>query len=89
MAEKYLYERLVEEFGKRTIAQTEISSSLKDNLNRNFELRSYQIEAFQRFICYYKNDLDWECQKSCVNGGYSGQRSPKRMANWLRINGQF
>jgi type III restriction enzyme len=60
MAEKYLYERLVEEFGKRTIAQTEIPSSLKDNLNRNFELRSYQIEAFQRFICYYKNDLDFK-----------------------------
>ncbi len=50
----------MEEFGKRTIAQTEISSSLKDNLNRNFELRSYQIEAFQRFICYYKNDLDFK-----------------------------
>lgn len=60
MAEKYLYERLVEEFGKRTIAQTEIPSSLKENLNRNFELRSYQIEAFQRFICYYKNDLDFK-----------------------------
>ena len=60
MAEKYLYERLVEEFGKRTIAQTEIPASLKDNLNRNFELRSYQIEAFQRFICYYKNDLDFK-----------------------------
>jgi len=60
MAEKYLYERLVEEFGKRTIAQTEIPASLKDNLSKNFDLRPYQIEAFQRFICYYKNDLDFK-----------------------------
>jgi len=62
MAEKYLYERLVEEFGKRTIAQTEIPASFKDNLSKNFDLRPYQIETFQRFICYYKNDLDFkEC----------------------------
>jgi type III restriction enzyme len=60
MSEKYLYDRLVEEFGKRTLAQIEIPASLKDNLNPKYELRPYQVDAFQRFICYINNDFEFK-----------------------------
>ena len=60
MPEKYLYERLVEEFGKRTLAEIGIPSSLKDNLNPAFELRPYQLDTFQRFICYFTNQFDFK-----------------------------
>jgi type III restriction enzyme len=50
MPEKYLYDRLVEEFGKRTVAQIELPTDLTDNLNPKYELRPYQVDAFQRFI---------------------------------------
>ena len=60
MPEKYLYDRLVEEFGKRTVAQIEIPAGLTDNLNPKYELRPYQVDAFQRFICYFKNEFDFK-----------------------------
>ena len=60
MPEKYLYERLVEEFGKRTLAQIGLPASLTDNLNPKYELRTYQVDAFQRFICYFKNDFEFK-----------------------------
>jgi len=60
MPEKYLYDRLMEEFGKRTIAQIELPASLTDNLNPKYELRPYQVDAFQRFICYFKNDFEFK-----------------------------
>jgi type III restriction enzyme len=60
MPDKYLYDHLVEEFGKRTLAQIEIPANLTDNLNHQYELRPYQIDAFQRFICYYKNDFEFK-----------------------------
>ena len=50
MAEKFLYENILEEFGRRTIESIEIPDYLKDNLNPKFELRLYQIEAFARFF---------------------------------------
>ena len=34
----------------------EVKSHLKDNLNQNFELRPYQIEAFGRFLYYIGNE---------------------------------
>jgi len=60
MPEKYLYDRLMEEFGKRTLAQIELPASLTDNLNPKYELRPYQVDAFQRFICYFKNNFEFK-----------------------------
>ena len=58
MAEKFLYERILEEFGRRTIQDTEIPDYLKDNLNPKFELRPYQEEAFARFFLCFEEDFD-------------------------------
>lgn len=44
----FLYDILVQEFGKRAIAQVTVPNHITDNLK--FEQRPYQIEAFQRFI---------------------------------------
>ena len=58
MAERFLYETILEEFGRRTIQNTEIPDHLKDNLNPKFELRPYQEEAFARFFLCFENDFD-------------------------------
>lgn len=60
MPEKYLYEHLIEEFGKRTLAQIELPTSFTDSLDPKYELRPYQVDAFQRFICYFKNDFEFK-----------------------------
>ena len=41
---------------KRELIPKEVPEYIKDNLNKSFELRPYQIEAISRFIFYY-NDL--------------------------------
>ena len=58
MPQKFLYETIVEEFGRRTITATEIPAYLTDNLNPAFELRPYQEEAFARFMLCFENDFD-------------------------------
>ena len=58
MAEKFLYDTILEEFGRRTIQNTEIPDYLKDNLNPTFELRPYQEEAFARFFLCFEEDFD-------------------------------
>ena len=58
MAEKFLYDTILEEFGRRTIQDTEIPDYLKDNLNPKFELRPYQEEAFARFFLCVEEDFD-------------------------------
>ena len=58
MAEKFLYETVLEEFGRRTIQNIEIPDYLKDNLNPTFELRPYQKEAFARFFLCFENHFD-------------------------------
>ena len=58
MTEKFLYETILEEFGRRTIQDTEIPDYLKDNLNPKFELRPYQEEAFARFFLCFEEDFD-------------------------------
>lgn len=45
-----LHEVLLNEFGKRTIAQVVVPNHITDNLKPGFGQRPYQIEAFQRFI---------------------------------------
>jgi type III restriction enzyme len=52
----YLYDKLIEEFGKRAISKVEIPSSISDNLKPSFGQRPYQIEAFQRFLLFYNED---------------------------------
>ena len=58
MAEKFLYDTILEEFGRRTLQNTEIPNYLKDNLNPKFELRPYQEEAFARFFLCFEEDFD-------------------------------
>ena len=58
IAEKFLYDTILEEFGRRTIQDTEIPNYLKDNLNPKFELRPYQEEAFARFFLCFEEDFD-------------------------------
>ena len=60
MAEKFLYDTILEEFGRRTIQDTEIPDYLKDNLNPKFELRPYQEEAFARFFLCVEEDFEGE-----------------------------
>ena len=57
MSDKFLYETILEEFGRRTIQNTEIPNYLSDNLNPAFELRPYQVEAFARFFHCLDNDF--------------------------------
>ena len=54
----FLYEVLLNEFGKRTISDIEIPLSIKDNLKAGFGERTYQTEAFQRFILYYNEAFE-------------------------------
>ena len=58
MPQKFLYDAILEEFGRRTITATEIPAYLTDNLNPAFELRPYQEEAFARFMLCFENDFD-------------------------------
>ena len=57
MPQKFLYDTILEEFGRRTITATEIPAYLTDNLNPVFELRSYQEEAFARFMLCFENSF--------------------------------
>ncbi|MCS3868916.1 type III restriction enzyme [Chryseobacterium ginsenosidimutans] len=50
----FLYDTLLQEFGKRAISQISIPTHISDNLK--FSQRPYQQEAFQRFIlCHSEN----------------------------------
>ena len=56
MADKFLYETIVEEFGKRTLLDTELPDFITRNLK--YAVRPYQLEAFQRFLLFMQNDFD-------------------------------
>jgi len=47
---EYLYDILLSEFGKRDISNRIVPSHISDNIKPSFEIRPYQIEAFQRYI---------------------------------------
>lgn len=49
----FLYDNILQEFGKRAIAQTEVPNYMLDNLKPGFGRRPYQIEAFQRYTSTY------------------------------------
>ena len=53
---KFLYETIISEFGKKYVQKIEIPETIKTNLNPNFQLRPYQIEAFQRFLCFFEDE---------------------------------
>ena len=58
MPDKFLYDTILQEFGRRTIQNTEITDCLSDNLNPAFELRPYQEEAFARFFLCFENNFE-------------------------------
>ena len=45
MPEKFLHETVLEEFGQKTLRETDVPTYIRDNLNPAFELRPYQEEA--------------------------------------------
>ena len=51
----FLYEKIdtLREVG----VQKELPQYMQENLNRNFELRPYQIKAFENFITYFEKNL--------------------------------
>lgn len=49
---KFLHEKLLEEFGRREIKSTLFPKIIKENLNPDFPLRPYQEEAFKYFLKY-------------------------------------
>lgn len=55
---KILQDTLREEFGKRTIAETELPKYFTTSLNPIMKLRPYQKECFQYFITYWQNEFD-------------------------------
>lgn len=59
----YLYDTLIEEFGKRAITKIEIPNYLSDNLKPGYGERDYQKEAFQRFILFYNEDFEGKPRK--------------------------
>jgi type III restriction enzyme len=51
-----LYETIIKEFGKRTIAQVMVPNYINDNIKSDYIIRPYQKEAFQHYIlCHTKN----------------------------------
>jgi type III restriction enzyme len=54
----FLYDILLQEFGKRAIAQVTVPDHITDNLKPGFGQRPYQIEAFQRFILCHSEDFE-------------------------------
>ncbi len=54
----FLYDILLQEFGKRAIAQVAVPNHITDNLKPGFGQRPYQIEAFQRFILCDSEDFE-------------------------------
>lgn len=49
---KFLHERITEEFGNQRIRDTEMPTSISNNLSPRFKIRRYQREAFARFLLY-------------------------------------
>ncbi len=54
----FLYDTLVQEFGKREIARIPVPNYITDNLKSGFGQRPYQIESFQRYILCHTEDFE-------------------------------
>lgn len=59
----FLYDTLVQEFGKREIARVIVPNYITDNIKPGFGLRPYQIESFQRYIICHKEDFEGKPKK--------------------------
>ncbi len=57
----FLYDILVQEFGKRYLAQVEVPNYITDNLK--YRIRPYQKEAFQRYILCHTEDFEGKPNK--------------------------
>ena len=55
---KTLRQTLIEEFGKRTIENTELPAVIAGNLNPAFSIRPYQKQAFQFYLNYWNEDFE-------------------------------
>lgn len=52
----YLYDTLIDEFGRRELARTVVPSYILDNLK--YKIRPYQEEAFQRYSLFQSDSFD-------------------------------
>ena len=59
----FLYDTLVQEFGKREIARVPVPNFITDNLKPGFGQRPYQIESFQRYILCHTEDFEGRPKK--------------------------
>lgn len=59
----FLYDTLVQEFGKREIARVPVPNYITDNLKPSFGQRPYQIESFQRYILCHTEDFEGRPKK--------------------------
>lgn len=57
----FLYDTLLQEFGKREIARTEVPNHIVDNLK--YSIRPYQTESFQRYILCHNEEFDGKPNK--------------------------
>ena len=57
----FLYDTLIQEFGKREVARTEVPNFVSDNLK--YDIRPYQTESFQRFILCHNEDFEGKPNK--------------------------
>lgn len=53
----FLYDTLVQEFGKRAISRVSVPNYITENLKPGFSIRPYQLESFQRYILCYTEDF--------------------------------
>lgn len=58
MANKTLFQTLIEELGKRSIEATKLPICILNNLNPKFPIRPYQERAFRFFLNYWNEDFD-------------------------------
>ena len=47
---QFLYDKILQEFGRQTLKNTRVPDFVVSNLNKDFEIREYQQEAFARFL---------------------------------------
>lgn len=56
--DKYLYQRLIEEFGRKTIEKTEIPQFIISNLKPGYGVRPYQQQTFKYFLNYWNESFE-------------------------------
>lgn len=59
----FLYDTLLQEFGKREIAHIPVPNYITDNLKPGYGQRPYQIESFQRYILCHNEEFTGKPRK--------------------------